>query len=320
MALEALRGKRIAVLMGGQSGEREVSLRSGQGVLEALQRQGFDAVPVDPGPDLIAQLREAGAEVAFNMLHGGAGEDGSVAGALEVAGLPYTGSGVLASAISMDKLQSKRIFEALDIPTPAYLYLDASADPEAGAVEVERQLGLPVVAKPRSEGSSLGVSIPKTREELQEAIGELLAAYGGALIEDFVAGTEITVGIVGAAAKTRALPVLELVTRREFYDYDAKYVKGLTELIAPARIPDDQAAQAQRIALQAHHALGCEGLSRVDMHLDSAGRCWVHEVNSVPGMTETSDVPAAAAAEGTRYDDLVLQILESAAARLQAGG
>ena len=316
MALEHLHGKRIAVLRGGQSGEREVSLRSGQGVLEALQRQGFDAVSVDPGPDLIVQLREVGAQVVFNMLHGGAGEDGSVPGVLEVAGLPYTGSGVMASAVSMDKLQSKRIFEALGIPTPAYLYLDASADPQKGAAQVEQQLGLPVVTKPRSEGSSLGVSIPKTREELQQAIAGLLATYGSALIEGFVDGTEITVGIVGVGKKARALPVLELVPKREFYDYDAKYTKGLTELIAPARIPDDKAAEAQRIALEAHHALGCEGLSRVDMHLDSAGRCWVHEINSVPGMTETSDVPAAAEAEGTSYDELVLEILESAAARL----
>ncbi len=314
--VEVLRGKRIAVLMGGQSGEREVSLRSGQGVLEALQRQGFDAVPADPRPDLIAQLREIGAEVVFNMLHGGPGEDGSVQGLLEVAGLPYTGSGVMASAVSMDKLQSKRIFEVLGIPTPPYVYLDGSTDPEAGAVTVQAEIGLPVVSKPRSLGSSLGVSIPKSREDLREAIGELVRSYGAALVEQFVDGTEITVGMVGVGERTRALPVLELVPRREFYDYEAKYTKGLTELIAPARIPDDKAAEAQRVALEAHHALGCHGFSRVDMHLDSRGRCWVHEVNSVPGMTETSDLPAAAAAEGTSYDELVLQILESAATRL----
>ncbi|MGD9498338.1 MAG: D-alanine--D-alanine ligase [Armatimonadota bacterium] len=316
MSLQALRERRIAVLMGGRSREREVSLRSGAGVLGALRRQGFDAVAVDPRPDLVTQLREVGAEVVVNVLHGGAGENGTIQGALEVAGIPYTGSGVLASALAMDKVQSKRIFAALGIPTPPHVHINCSASPEQLAAQAIEQFGLPAVTKPRAEGSSLGVSIPKTQEQLVEAIAAIMRTYGEGIIDRYIRGTEITVGIVGAGERTRALPVLELVPKNEFYDYEAKYTKGMTELIAPARISPQATALCQRLALRAHHALGCVGPTRVDMHLDTEGNCWVHEINSVPGMTETSDLPHAAAAEGVSYDELVLQILETALTRM----
>ncbi len=316
MSLDRIRGKRIAVLLGGQSGEREVSLRSGTGVLGALRRQGFDAVAVDPGPDLVAQLREVGAEVVFNVLHGGAGENGAVQGVLEVAGIPYTGCGVLASALTMDKVQTKRIFQAVGIPTPAWLHARPDGDPERLAAEAVERLGLPAVVKPRAEGSSLGVSIARTQAQLADAVAALLADYGEGIIDRFIDGTEVTVGIVGVGEKTRALPVLELVPKNEFYDYEAKYTKGMTELIAPARISDDETARSQAVALAAFEALGCVGLGRVDMHIDREGRCWVHEINSVPGMTETSDLPHAAEAEGVSYDELVLQILETATIRM----
>ncbi len=316
MSLELLKARRIAVLLGGRSGEREVSLRSGAGVLAALRRQGFDAVDIDPGRDLVAQLRQAGADVVLNVLHGGAGENGAIQGVLEVAGLPYTGSGVLASALTMDKVQTKRIFQALGIPTPPHVHVGANGSPEQLAAQAIEAFGLPAVTKPRAEGSSLGVSIPKTEEQLVEAVAELLRDYGEGIIDRFIDGTEITVGVVGAGERTRALPVLELVPKREFYDYEAKYTKGMTELIAPARISDELTRESQRLALAAHHALGCIGPTRVDMHVDTAGACWVHEINSVPGMTETSDLPHAAAAEGVGYDELVLQILETAAIRM----
>ncbi len=316
MPLERIRGKRIAVLLGGQSGEREVSLRSGAGVLASLRRQGFDAVEIDPGPDLVAQLRDAGAEVVFNVLHGGAGENGAIQGLLEVAGLPYTGCGVLASALTMDKLQTKRIFKAVGVPTPPHVYAHSGGEAAQFAASAIEQFGLPAVVKPRAEGSSLGVSIPKTEAELTEAVAGLLARYGECLIDRFIDGVEVTIGVVGVGAEMRALPVLELVPKNEFYDYQAKYTKGMTELIAPARISDDETARSQAAALRAFEALGCAGLGRVDMHIDREGACWVHEINSVPGMTETSDLPHAAEAEGVSYDELVLQILATAAMRM----
>lgn len=320
MRLERMKQMRIAVLMGGASGEREVSLRSGGGVLKSLQGQGFDAVEIDPGANLVAQLEEVGAEVVMNVLHGGAGENGAVQGLLECAGYPYTGCGVLASALTMDKVQTKRILGACGIPTPRWMHITASAAPEQLADEAIERMGLPAVVKPRAEGSSLGVSIPKTREQLIEATAAVQAGYGEGIIDRFIDGTEITIGVVGVGEKTRALPVLELVPKNEFYDYEAKYTKGMTDLIAPARIADELTARSQRIALEAFEALGCEGLGRVDMHLDREGGCWVHEINSVPGMTETSDLPHAAEAENVSYDELVLQILETAAARMQGNG
>lgn len=316
MSVDVLRSKRIAVLAGGRSGEREVSLRSGAGVHGALTRRGFDAVLLDPRPDLVTQLREADAQVVYNALHGGAGENGAIQGALEVAGIPYTGCGVLASALTMDKRQSKRIFLQTGIPTPPHICADAPAEPATVADEAIAAFGLPAVVKPIDEGSSLGVSIPKSRDELVVAIADTLEHYGACIVDQFIAGTEITVGVVGSGDRTIVLPVLELVPRREFYDYEAKYTKGLTELIAPARISDELTQASQALALQAHRELGCDGVSRVDMHIDREERCWVHEVNSVPGMTETSDLPAAAAAADISYDELVLIVLESAVTRL----
>ncbi|MFW5868982.1 MAG: D-alanine--D-alanine ligase family protein [Armatimonadota bacterium] len=316
MSVDLLRTMRVAVLMGGQSGEREVSLRSGAGVLTSLKRQGFDAVEIDPRPNLVAQLENAGAEVVVNVLHGGAGENGAIQGALECAGYPYTGCGVLASALTMDKVQTKRIFDACDIPTPQWLHIDRAGDPEELADRAIEALRLPVVVKPRDEGSSLGVSIPKTRQQLVDAIDAMQGNFGEGLIDRFIRGVEVTIGVVGVGESMRALPVLELVPRREFYDYEAKYTKGMTDLIAPARISDELTAKSRRLALDAFVALGCEGLGRVDMHIDAEGECWVHEINSVPGMTETSDLPHAAEAEDVSYDELVLQILQTATARM----
>jgi len=316
MDIDQLRNKRIGVLCGGQSGEREVSLRSGQGVLEALRRQGYDAIPIDPEPDLVGQLRNAGVEVVFNALHGGAGEDGTIAAILDYAGIPYAGSGMLPSALAMNKLQTKRLLQAAGLPTPDFLHLRRGDDLAQQVAEVASKLGLPMVTKPICEGSSLGVSIPKTQQELGQAIQELLAQYGEALVEKFTDGTEITVGIIGVGPRLRALPVLELVPRKEFYDYEAKYTRGLTELIAPARISAAHTAEAQRVALAAHKLLGLCGFSRVDMHLDSHGQVWIHELNSIPGLTELSDVPAAAKAAGMNYDELILEILSSATTRM----
>ncbi len=318
MALD-LRSKRIAVLMGGESGEREVSLRSGAGVLAALEKLGYDAVGVDPNCRLPQQLAEAGAEVVFNALHGGAGEDGTIQGTLEMLGLAYTGCGVRASALTLDKVRTKRLLQAAGIPTPPFVHAEEASNGQRVTREALRTLGLPCVVKPVSQGSSLGVSIAKTAEELGAAVQSVLDQYGAVLVEAFCDGMEITVGVLGCGPRQRALPVLELVPKVEFYDYEAKYTKGMTELICPARLPEEVAHEAQEVALRAHRACDCHGLSRVDMHYDTQGRLWVHELNSVPGLTATSDVPAEARAAGMTYEELVEEILESAAWRLAAG-
>ena len=314
--LELLRGKRIGVLCGGESGEREVSFRSGRGMAEALRRHGFEVVQIDPRSPLLDQLQEAGVEVVCNALHGGAGEDGTIQAVLDYAGLPYTGSGMAACALSLDKLQTKRVLQAVGIPTPPWRVARRGEDAAAAAAQAVAALGLPVVLKPTHEGSSLGITIPKTGAELATDLAALLARYQQVLLEQFVRGTELTLGVVGVGERLRALPVLELVPHNEFYDYEAKYTKGLTDLIVPARISPPLAAAAQDVALRTHEALGCVGVSRVDMHLDEAGSLWVTELNSSPGMTETSDLPAEAAAGGMSYDDLVLEILRSALTRL----
>ena len=306
-----LRDTTIAVLAGGRSSEREVSLRSGQGVLEALQRQGFKAALVDPAPGLAQQLTAVGAGVCFNALHGGAGEDGTIQAVLEWLDLPYTGSGVLACALTLNKLQTKRVAAAVGIPTPEYEFFTAPFAPEMVARALATT-GLPAVTKPNYEGSSVGVTICRDEAALARAMQECLAAYGDVLVDRYIVGTEITVGVLGCGAQTRALPVLELVPAKEFYDYEAKYTKGLTDLICPARLSDAVTAEAQRLAVLAHRELGCRGISRCDMHVDGQSRLWFHEVNSCPGMTETSDVPHEAFALGMTYDELVLEILQSA--------
>jgi D-alanine-D-alanine ligase len=313
-----LRNKRIAVLMGGRSGEREVSLRSGAGVLNALTARGYVAVGIDPNCNLPQQLADAGADLVFNALHGGAGEDGTIPGMLEVLGLPYTGCGVLASALTLDKVRSKQLLEAVGIPTPAYVWTFDPSDADRVANEALQELGLPCVVKPVHEGSSLGVSIPQTEAELREAVGGVLERWGNVIVEAFCDGREITVGVLGYGATMRALPVLELVPKKQFYDYEAKYTKGLTDLICPARLPEEVAHEAQALAVRAHQACDCHGLSRVDMHHDGRGRLWVHEINSVPGLTETSDVPAEARAVGMTYEDLIEEILQSATPRVSA--
>jgi len=314
--LDVLRDKPIGVLCGGQSGEREVSLRSGQGVLGALARQGFDVVNIDPGPDLIAQLREANVDVVFNALHGGAGEDGTIPAMLDYAAIPYTGSGMVASALAMNKLLTKRLMRAAGLPTPDFVHVTNQTGLQEQVSAVIDQLDLPVVTKPLAEGSSLSVSIPKDEDSLRQALGKLLEEYGEALVERFCDGTEIAVGVLGVGASLRALPVLEIVPHKEFYDYEAKYTKGLTDLIAPARISPQATQSAQEISVRTHQQLGCVGISRVDMHLDSQEQIWIHELNTIPGLTKLSYIPAAAAAVGMSYDDVILEILTSATMRM----
>ncbi len=303
---------RIGVLMGGDSRERDISLRSGSGVLQALQDNGFDAVTIDPDTDLITQLRDEKVQVAFNILHGGKGEDGTIQGVLEMAGIPYTGSGVLGSALAMNKIQTKRILQSAGISTPPFYAVDPEETVGKQCRFVANSLRLPAVCKPADEGSSIGVSIVRHPEELVGAVEALLEKYGSALVEKFIDGPEVTVGVLGTGENVRALPVLELRPTREFYDYEAKYTKGMTEFIIPAELEEPAYVMAQQAAIRAHKLLGCHGWSRVDMHIDKDGVAQVHEVNSVPGMTPLSDVPAEAKAAGMTYEQLVLEILQSA--------
>jgi D-alanine-D-alanine ligase len=293
---------RVAVALGGSSSEREVSLNSGNNVLEALRARGVDAFPVDGIPALIAAAQAGRVDRVFNVLHGhrGGGEDGVLQGALEALGLPYTGSGVLASALSMDKIRSKQVWLALGLPTPRYVRLKKGDDVQAAA----RSLGLPVIVKPACEGSSVGVSRVFSEADLDTAI-ELAARYPGELLmEQLIEGGEFTVGIL----EGRALPSIQIVPKGAWYDYEAKYVSDETQYLCPG-LEGSAEAELGALALRAFQALGCRGWGRVDVMRDREGRNWLLEVNTAPGMTSHSLVPKAARQTGLGFEDLCLRIL-----------
>ena len=309
-----LKDKTIGVLMGGLSGEREVSFRSGRNCLRALQSRGYRVVSIDALRDVGARIQEAGVEVAFLALHGRYGEDGTIQGLLEVMGIPYTGSGVLASALAMNKIAAKKVVGSSGVRTPDYVEIATDDTPAAAAAPAESFLGLPVMLKPVEEGSSLGVSKCKTRAELMAGIERGRAEFGAVFAERFVSGTEITVGVLVRDGRPQALPILELRPKNEFYDYEAKYTEGMTEFVLPAELAPDVCAAAEKAAVAAFSAVGCKGYARVDFMVDRAGIPWFMEVNTLPGMTDTSDLPAQAAAAGLSYEDLVETILLTAVA------
>ena len=295
---------KVAVLLGGKSAEREVSLKSGTMVLNALKSRGVDAHAFDPAERGLEELAKQRFERAFIALHGRFGEDGTVQGVLEWLGIPYTGSGVLASALAMDKLRTKRIWQAEKLPTPPYALLERDSDLRA----VAKRLGVPLMVKPASEGSSIGMSKVKSVAALDEAYA-LAANYDRVVIaEKFVEGTELTVGILGE----RVLPIIKLETPREFYDYQAKYVADDTRYIIPSGLPAKREKDVQALCLKAFRTLGCAGWGRVDLMLDRRGRPQLLEVNTSPGMTDHSLVPMAARAVGVSYEDLCLEILKGA--------
>ncbi len=319
MEKEQLLEKRIAVLMGGKSGERQVSLRSGARIVAALQRLGADVVAIDPiDLDWVEQMRAASIEIVFLGVHGKGCEDGTIQGVLEAFEFSYTGSGVLASALAMNKVITKRVLSTLNIPTPDYLAVDPNQSLNLQCEEAVNRLGLPLVLKPASEGSSIGVSIIWELSELRRVAHKTQHQFGEILFERYIQGQEVTVGLLGIEETLRALPVLELVPKREFYDYEAKYTEGMTEFILPARLSDSLTDQVQEIALGTHRAIGCWGVSRVDMLVDTDGQPYVMEINTLPGLTDLSDLPAQAAAAGMSYDELIYEILASAPARFAA--
>ncbi len=295
---------KVAVLMGGRSAEREISLKSGAMVLAALKRSSVDAHAFDPREQRLDELAAGKFERAFVALHGRFGEDGTVQGALEYLGIPYTGSGVMASALAMDKWRTKLLWQAAGMPTPAYELLT----PRTDYSRVADRLGLPVMVKPASEGSSIGMTKAASVEALGEAY-ELAARYDKAVIaEAFIEGVELTAGILG----DEPLPLIRLETPRTFYDYQAKYVANDTRYICPCGLPDAEEQRMRQVALAAFELLGCCGWGRVDLMLDRAGDPYLLEVNTVPGMTDHSLVPMAARAKGVSFEDLCVRILESA--------
>ena len=294
---------KVAVLLGGRSAEREVSLKSGALVLNALRERGVDAHAFDPAERGIEDLIEGGFARAFIALHGRFGEDGTLQGALEWLGLPYTGSGVLGSALAMDKLRTKLLWQASGVPTPPWELLAPDADFKA----VSARLGLPLMVKPVNEGSSIGMSKVRAAGHLEEAFA-LAVNYDRAVIaEKFIEGTELTAGILGE----QALPLIRLETPREFYDYEAKYIADDTRYLVPCGLPPEREREIQALCLKAFRVLGCSGWGRVDLMLDRDGKPWLLEVNTAPGMTDHSLVPMAARAAGLSYEDLCLRILEA---------
>lgn len=296
---------KVGVLMGGRSAEREVSLKSGAAVLAALRRRGVDAHAFDPAQHTLTELEQAGFDRVFLILHGRGGEDGTLQGALEVMGIPYTGSGVMASALGMDKWRSKLVWQGAGLPVPAYRLLDAQSDFEA----VEAELGLPLFVKPACEGSSVGVSKVKTPGGLRAAYAEAARHDTLVLAERFLGGGEYTVAILGDGAQMQALPVIRIVPATEFYDYEAKYFRDDTRYLCPAGLSDEQEASLRELARRAYAVLGCRGWGRVDILLDEAGRPHLLEINTAPGMTDHSLVPMAARAAGMDFDELCLRIL-----------
>ncbi len=301
MSLTAADFGKVAVLMGGESAEREVSLKSGRAVFDSLLRQGIDAQGIDFRCGMLTELAHGNFDRVFIVLHGRMGEDGVLQGALALLGLPYTGSGVLASALGMDKWRSKAIWRANGLPVPASVLL--SADSDFAAVEAE--LGLPLFVKPANEGSSVGVTMVAARGGVKAAY-EVAAAHDAmVLAEQFMDGGEYTVTILNG----KALPAIRIVPARAFYDYEAKYLRDDTQYLSPCGLDAEAEARMQSLALQAFDRIGCRGWGRVDFLLDAAGAPHVLEVNTVPGMTDHSLVPMAARAVGWDFDRLVWEIL-----------
>ncbi|MBE1161365.1 D-alanine--D-alanine ligase [Dyella acidiphila] len=295
---------RVAVVMGGSSAEREVSLDSGRNVLAALKARGVDAHAIDGIPALLDALRAGHFARVFNILHGqhGGGEDGVLQGALESLHVPYTGSGVLGSALSMDKTRSKRVWQSLGLPTPKFVALPRGADVHAAA----RQIGFPLIVKPACEGSSVGITRVFEEKDLDAAVALAQKYPGDLLMETLIEGDELTVGILGR----QVLPSIHIVPKGAFYDYNAKYIAEDTRYICPGLEGDAEAA-LRGLSLEAFDALGCSGWGRVDVMRDRQGRDWLLEVNTAPGMTSHSLVPKAAAVAGIDYQELCWRVLET---------
>jgi D-alanine-D-alanine ligase len=304
--------RKIGVLMGGLSAERDISIRSGEAILAALTDRGHDAWPLFVDRDVDMVLRQSRIDVAFVTLHGRYGEDGCIQGLLELLGIPYTGSGVLASALAMNKARAKELFRLSNLPTaPGYL---VRADDGEDLLEIHGSFGFPVVVKPAGEGSSLGIRIARDELELESAVEDALRFDDDVIVERFIEGKEISVGILDG----KPLGAVEIIPKRGFYDFHSKYTSGRAEYHLPARLSPERYRSALRLATLAHDALGCEGATRVDLIVSDRGNEVVLEVNTLPGMTPTSLLPKIAHGAGLSFEDLVEEMLHGA--RLRAHG
>jgi D-alanine-D-alanine ligase len=297
---------KVAVLMGGDSAEREISLRSGAAVLAALQQRGVDAHGIDAGADLLQQLAAGGFDRAFIILHGRGGEDGVIQGTLERIGLPYTGSGVLGSALGMDKYRTKALWRGLDLPTPESVLISDAEDLQAAD-----SLTFPLMIKPSREGSSIGMTKVEDKQQLRQAWETARRYDASVLAERWISGSEYTATLL----QGEALPLIRLQTPHTFYDYAAKYSADTTRYHCPCGLSPAQEAELQALCLQAFDAVGADGWGRVDLMLDEQQRPWLIEVNTVPGMTDHSLVPMSARAAGIEFDELVLRILATSLQR-----
>ncbi len=307
--IAASQGK-VAVLMGGASAEREVSLMSGGGVLKALLARGVNAHAFDPAERPLDDLKREGFDRCFIALHGRFGEDGTVQGALELLGIPYTGSGVMASAISMDKVMTKRIWRFEGLPTPAWKQVSSAAQTHAAFAE----LGAPMIVKPAREGSSIGFTKVMTADQCDAAYAAAAKHDNEVLCEQFIAGDEVTCPVLGATESPRALPVIRIVAPDGNYDYQNKYFTDTTQYLVPAGLPAGEEGAIQAIVCQAYQVLGCRGWARADVMIDAATRKpYLLEINTSPGMTGHSLVPMSARADGISYEDLCVQLLQHTA-------
>jgi len=300
---------RVGVLLGGWSAEREISLKTGQAVTKALIARGWEVSAIDVDRDVCDRIKRDGIDVAFLALHGRFGEDGTIQGALDMMGIPYTGSGVLASALAINKIFTKIVLQHAGIPTPSFVPLGKTDEPLE-----ESPFGYPVVIKPATQGSTIGIHIVKTRSELKDAIADAFGYDDAILVEEYVPGRELTVGILG----TEPLSVVEIVPRSGFYDFTAKYTHGGSEYRCPAPLSEEMGRKVQELGAQAFRAVGCRDLSRVDFRLRDDGRPFCLEINTMPGMTDTSLLPKAALVHGIQFPELVERILLMALARRDA--
>ncbi|WP_118805553.1 D-alanine--D-alanine ligase [Haemophilus haemolyticus] len=301
-----LKQEKIAVLLGGTSAEREVSLNSGKAVLEALLNQGYDAHPIDPKEYNVANLKKDGFHRVFNILHGRGGEDGTMQGLLEQIGLPYTGCGVMASALTMDKMRTKMLWKAFGLPVADMEVVTRETFAELDAQAVVEKLGLPLMVKPSLEGSSVGLTKVKAVDELKSAVEYALKFDNTILIEEWLAGDELTVPVLDS----QVLPAIRIVPEGEFYDYNAKYISDNTQYFCPAGLTSEREQELALLVKRAYDAVGCRGWSRIDVMCDAKGDFRLVEVNTNPGMTSHSLFPKSAASVGISFEQLVVKILE----------
>lgn len=301
-----LKQEKIAVLLGGTSAEREVSLNSGKAVLEALLNQGYDAHPIDPKEYNVANLKKDGFNRVFNILHGRGGEDGTMQGLLEQIGLPYTGCGVMASALTMDKMRTKMLWKAFGLPVADMEVVTRETFSELDAQAVVEKLGLPLMVKPSLEGSSVGLTKVKAADELKSAVEYALKFDNTILIEEWLSGDELTVPVLDS----QVLPAISIVPEGEFYDYNAKYISDNTQYFCPAGLTSEREQELALLVKRAYDAVGCRGWSRIDVMCDAKGDFRLVEVNTNPGMTSHSLFPKSAASVGISFEQLVVKILE----------